>query len=121
MRNNGFLEETLIDDTSITADIISRTVDLADHPYWAIQLDWTSTTAAAEVKIDGSNDGINWRTFNAPDNTDILNDSGTIIRTTSEYDASGSGRFDPRYLRVWLDVASGSITTVTAKMFARNY
>lgn len=96
MRSNGPLEETLIDETALT-------------------------TCSAEIKIDGSNDGVNWRTFNAPDNTNIVDNNGTVIRTTSEYDASGSGRFDPKYLRVWVDVASGTVDTITAKLFARNY
>lgn len=113
----GYLNETLINSSAITADETSRTVDMASHSNFSVQVTWTSSTAAATIKVQQSNDGSNWTDVDASNtNQAISNDNGDVILTSN---AVGQGRFNARYLRVFADYTSGTITTLVCTLVAK--
>lgn len=112
----GFLEETLIDATDITADVNSRTVDMALHEHYSCQVVWTSTTASASVKMQESNDGVTWSDIGAAATQAISDDSGDIMFSSNIFEA---GLFESRYIRVICDHSSGTVTSLTCKFFAK--
>lgn len=99
-----------IDSSSITADESGEALNILHQEMWSAQIIWTSTTAAATVQIEESNDGSTWSTISGKTQA-ISSDSGNVM-------LSGSNQAS-KFIRVTVDHTSGTITTLTVKMIAK--
>lgn len=75
------------------------------HKVQSVHIVWTSTTASATAALQFSNDGSTWENFTSPQA--ITNNSGSVFHKVDQ-------NTDALYWRVYLDWASGSVTTFKA-------
>ena len=102
---------TIIDTAAIVADESSATIDMGLLDNWSAQIIWTSTTAAATVQMEESNDGSTWSVISGKTQA-ISNDSSNVMLTGSN--------FAPKYIRATVDWSSGSITTLEVHFTAKS-
>jgi len=95
----------IIEDAAITADQQSEAIEMLHLHGFSIQVEWTSTTAAATVQIEVSNDGVIWIPLASPTQA-ISNDSGTVMFNVIDVYY--------KFFRLDIDTVTGSITTFKA-------
>ena len=105
-----FINKTAIDSSAVTADENSATLDFAFMETWSAHIVWTSTTAAATIKIQESNDGTNWVDISGASQA-ISNNSGNTMLSSVDLGA--------QYLRVLVDHTSGTVTTLNVKVVGK--
>ena len=104
------IDKKIIESAAVVADE-SVVLDMRFLDNYACQIDWTSTTASATIKLQESNDNV---TF-----TDISGKSQAISNNSGNVMLSGSD-FGAKYLKVLVDYSSGTITTVDIHFFAKS-
>lgn len=97
--------DTILNESAITADKTSESIALGFVQDIAIQIIWTSTTAAGTIQIQVSNDGVNYVTLTSHNKT-INNNNGNEMVVISDANYA--------YIRVFVDYTSGTVETVKA-------
>jgi len=100
-----FQNKKIFDESAVTSTINSVEVEL-NHIYgYSVQFIWTSTTASAIIKLQGSNDGTHWT--NIVDATQVIaDDNGNVLFNEADVFY--------QFFRGRLDFTSGSVTTLEA-------
>jgi hypothetical protein len=91
-------------------DFVSATQDIRNLYGYAAQVTWTSTTAAATVKVQESNNGQNWVDISGK-SQGILNNNGTTL-------IECLGRMT-KYMRIEVTYTSGIVTTLKVDFVAK--
>ena len=99
------LNDTIFTGALVVADVAGETINL-DYIYGlTIQLSWISATAAGTIKVQASNDENTWIDLTTHNQT-VNNDSqDKMIEINNAY---------YKYIRVYVDWTSGSITAINA-------
>ena len=111
MASHKFISNQIIDGAAVVADESSVSIDMSNLDSWSAQVIWTSTTAAATVQIEESNDGSTWSVISGKTQA-ISNNSGNVMLSGTD--------FAPKYIRATVDYTSGSITTVEVHFTAKS-
>ena len=109
--NYRFIDKLIVDSAAVVADESSSSIDMSNLQSWSAQVIWTSTTAAATIQIEESNDGSTWSVISGKTQA-ISNDSGNVMLSGTD--------FAPKYLRVTTDWSSGSVTTLKVYITAKS-
>lgn len=94
--------DTILDQSSVTSDKTSEVITLNFVQDIAIQIIWTSTSAAGTFVVQCSNNNSNWVDLSSHTKT-INNNNGNEMIVISDANYA--------YLRVFLDYTSGTVTT----------
>ena len=98
-----FQVQKVVDVAAVVATTNYDSVKLFHHSGYSAQVVWTSTTASAVVKLQRSNDNVNWEDVSGATQT-IASNSGNVI--FNEVDVFYG------YFRPVLTYTSGSVTTL---------
>jgi len=93
--------QNIANGAAVVADT-NYTFTAASHKVKSVQIVWTSTTASATHILQFSNNGTTWSDYAAAQS--ISNNSGSTFHKVD-------GNTDAMFWRVFLDWASGSVTT----------
>jgi hypothetical protein len=97
--------EVILESGVVVADEQSDAIDISNQMIWSAQVEHTSTTCAATLKMQHSNDNSTWIDISGASVT-VNNDS------TNTMLSSGAGFEGAKYIRFVVDWTSGSLTTV---------
>jgi len=101
----------LINSAAVVADETSEIVDISYISGYCVQIVWTSTTCVASIKLQESIDGLTW--------VDVTDGAQAVANNSGASILSFIGVMAPK-VRVVVDWTSGSLTTVTVKLHAKN-
>lgn len=99
-----FVDDSIIDTTSIVADFQSEVLHIETILHLSMQITWTSVTADATITLQVSNDGENW--VNTNQTATISNNSSSVMLVLIDNSFSKC--------RVKVDYNSGTIDTLKA-------
>lgn len=106
-----FIDKILIETANLTADLVSETIELETIVNLSVQIVWASTTAAASVRVEVSNDNENWVLLGSA--ATIANNSGNVM-VEKENSAV-------KYMRVNVDYTSGTVTSLKCIYSAKGF
>jgi hypothetical protein len=105
------IDKKILDASAVIADTASEVLDVTHQVGISVQVDWTSTTAAAVLTLQASNDGITW--VDLASTVTVNNNSGMEMLYATD--------FHYKFARVEVDWTSGSITTLSLQAIAKGF
>lgn len=106
-----FSNDVIYEASNITANDTGEVVDIRHLFGYSMQTEWTSTTAAANIRVQGSNDQQVWVDI-APDLGVVASNNGTTLINSASEQYYG-------WIRISVAYTSGTITSVKVTMGAK--
>ena len=99
-----FSQDIILNENSVSSDVEGQSVDIRHLLGYALQVEWESTTASADVYVQGSNDKKTWINIGSPVAV-VNNDNGASLFNVAEEQYYG-------WIRIFIDYGSGTVDTV---------